>query len=81
MGSAERPGWLEGIAEARDAAGLRGRDEGAEDCGEEVGVLMRIDVGYVEAGALQAANLSTGFGDDLGGADATGSEGAHKRAE
>lgn len=78
---AKRPGGLEGIADGWDTAGARGHKERAEDAGEEVGVLVGIDVGDGEAGGLKAANLGGGLGGDVFGADAEGEEVANKVGE
>lgn len=78
FGGAESPGGFEGIADGGDLAGLGGGEEGAQDSGEEVGVLMRVDVGDAEAGGLEAADLGGGFGFDFGGADAEGEEVANE---
>jgi hypothetical protein len=72
--SAEGPGGLEGIADGGDLAGLGGAEERAEDAGEEVSVLVGVDVGDVEASVLEAADLRGGFGGDFLGADAEGEE-------
>jgi hypothetical protein len=71
---AEGPGRLKGITDRGDLAGVGGAEQRGEDTGEEVGVLMRVDVGDAEAGSLEAADLGGGFGFDFGGADAAGME-------
>ena len=63
-----------GLRMAGTSQARGGGQERAQDSGEEVGVLVRVDVGDAEAGVLQAADLSGGFGGDFRGADAEGEE-------
>ncbi len=80
-GGVKRPGGLKGIANGADATGARGIDQRAKDCGEKVSVFVGIHVGDVKAGALEASDLSAGFGGDFRCADAEGEEVAGKRSE
>lgn len=80
-GGAEGPGGLEGVANGGDGAGLGGVEERAEDAGEQVGVLVSVDVGDAEASVLKTANLGGGFGSDLFRADAKGEEIADEAGE
>jgi peptidoglycan/LPS O-acetylase OafA/YrhL len=61
----ERPGLLEGVADGGDAAAFGDEEESAGDGGEDVGVLVGVDVGDVDAGALEALDLGGGFADDV----------------
>ena len=71
---AQSPGGFEGVADGWDAAGESRIEEGSEDSREEVGVLVRIDMGDTEAGVLEAADLGSGFGGDFRCANAEGEE-------
>ena len=61
----ERPGGLEGIADSADAALFRGAEQRAGDGGEDMRVLVRIDMGDGDAGGLELADLGDGFAFDL----------------
>jgi hypothetical protein len=74
FGGAEGPGRLERIADGWDAAGASGAEERTQDSWKKVRVLVRIDVGDVQTGALQAADLGGSFRDDFRGADAESEE-------
>ena len=73
-GGAEGPVRLEGIADRGDLGCLGGGEQRAEDAGEEVSVLVRVDVGDPKAGGLEAAYLCRRFGGDFGWADAAHEE-------
>jgi len=71
---AEGPGGFEGIADGGDFTGAGSGEQGSQDSGEEVGVLVRVDVGDAEAGGLQAADLGSGLGDNFRCANTEGEE-------
>src|SRR5450631_2200552 len=64
-GGANGPHRLEGIADGADSGGTGGAEDGAQDCWKHVGVLMGVDVGEVQAAALEQGDLRGGFGLDL----------------
>ena len=61
----ERPLRFEGVADGADGGALGDVEEWAGDGGEEVSVFVGVDVGDVDAGALEFLNLGDGFAGDL----------------
>jgi hypothetical protein len=57
----EGPRFFEGVADGAYAGALADVEKGTRDGGEDVGVLMRVDVGDVDAGALEVLDLGEGF--------------------
>jgi hypothetical protein len=60
------PFGLEGIADGVNSAMPRGAQERTQHGREHVGVLVRVQMGEVHPGGLQAVNLGSGFEFDLG---------------
>jgi hypothetical protein len=77
----EAPGVLEGIANGADGVGFGDAQERARDPGEEVGVLVGVEVGDANAGALELVELGKGFALDLGLADLAAEEGLEEIEE
>lgn len=71
MSEGEAPRLLEGIADGLDAGLLGGFEQRPADCGEEMCVLVGIEVRDVEACCLELADLCEGFGSDVGCAQLT----------
>lgn len=61
------PGRLEGITDSADTGAFGDGEEGACDLGEDVGVLVGVDVRGVDAVLLEAGDLGVGFAGDVGG--------------
>jgi hypothetical protein len=58
-------GWFEGITDGGDAGALENIEERTADGREEVRVLVRVDMGDVNAGALEFLYLGEGFALDV----------------
>ena len=56
------PGGLKWIADGPDPAALGDVDERTRDGGKTVGVLVRVEVSDIDAGALELLNLREGLG-------------------
>ena len=67
----EGPAGFEGVADGSDAGALGDVEEGTGDGGEDVGVLVGVEVGDVDAGALELLDLGGGFAQDVVLADGT----------
>jgi len=78
---AEAPDWLEGIAHGADAGGAGGAQDRTQHGGKDVRVLVGVDMGEVEAAALQQGDLRGGFCLDFAGMNAGGEEAAEKCAK
>ncbi len=65
MAEAASPEGLKWVADGSDAAALGEMKEGAGDGREEVGVFVGVEVGDVDAGALEFLYLSEGFALDV----------------
>ncbi len=55
------PGLLEGVTDGSDGAALSEMEERTCDGGKEVSMLVRVNVGDIDAGALKLLHLSEGF--------------------
>ena len=69
VAQAAGPLRLEGIADGADGGALSEVEERARDGGEDVGVFVRVEVGDVDAGALEFLHLREGFALDVVFAD------------
>ena len=74
MTEATGPAGLEGVADGSDGGALSEVEERAGDGGEDVGVLVGVDVGDVDAGALEFLDLSQGLAFDVVLADIAAEE-------
>lgn len=70
-----RPLRLEWVADGADVAGFGDAEERTGDLGEEVRVLVGVEVGDGDAGALELADLGEGFAFDVCGGDFVEEEG------
>ena len=71
----QRPGLLEWVADGTDGGAFGYMEQGAGDGGEEVGVFVGVEVGDVDAGALEFLHLGEGLADDVVGVDGAAEEG------
>jgi hypothetical protein len=69
-----REGRFEGIAEGGELGASEDRAELGDDCREEVGVFVSVEVGGTDAGALEFLELSESFTPNLVGVDAVEQE-------
>ena len=69
---------LEGIADSADGSLLRNIEQRAEDGGEQMRVLVRVQVGDGDACTLQLCDLREGLAGDVGWVDATEEERAEE---
>jgi len=74
-------GGFEGVADGGDVGAFENFEERAGDGGEEMCVLVGVDVGDVDAGALESGNLSVCFAHDVIFADLTEEESAEEGDE
>ena len=81
LAEGEAPGLLEWIADGGDAGALGYEEKRAGDCGEGVGVLVRVDVRDGDAVLLDAEDLGVGFLGDVGFMDAAEQEVADEVGE
>ena len=75
VAEAAGPLGLEGVADGADGGALGEVEERARDGGEDVSVLVRVEVGDVDAGALELLDLGEGFALDVVFADVAAEEG------
>ncbi len=66
LAESDAPAGFEGIADGGDAGALGYGEERARDAGEDVGVLVRVDVGEGDALLQDASDLREGFARDVG---------------
>ena len=71
---ADCPLRLEGVAHTTNAGFCGRSQDGAQDCGEHVRVLMSVDVGETQASMLEQCNLRGSLSFEFGRADAAGEE-------
>jgi len=69
VAESEGPGFFKRVADGADTGAFAGVKERPSDAGQDVGVLVGIDVGDVDAGALKVLDLRQGFDGDLVFAD------------
>ena len=74
VAESEAPGLLEWVTNGADGAAFGDAQQRAGDGREEVGVLVGVDVGDVDAGALELLDLGEGFALDVVFADGAAEE-------
>jgi hypothetical protein len=75
VAESEAPGLFEWVTNGADGAAFGDAKKGTGYGGEEVGVLVGVEMGDVDAGALELLNLSDGFAFDIVFADGAAEKG------